>query len=155
MKLLVLDVNAGRTSNKSVARLRIESVILTYRLFYIQSVTASWLSRNNKAGGAPMRCAQFTQEERYQIYAFKQTGYSQPEVAAIVVRDTGTPRRRTGLELSHESQVHPLAPIIIQLRIGLLPFSRRNNLRAKTKKGQPPVQQKQAHSALAINSALA
>ena len=37
-----------------------------------------------------MRYTQLTQEERYRIYAFKQTGYSQTEVAAIVGRDKGT-----------------------------------------------------------------
>ncbi|WP_423910483.1 IS30 family transposase [Candidatus Spongiihabitans sp.] len=60
-----------------------------------------------------MRYTQLTQEERYQIYAFKQTGYSQTEVAAIVGRDKGTIsrglRRNQGLKGYRLRQAHQLA----------------------------------------------
>ncbi len=60
-----------------------------------------------------MRYTQLTQEERYRIYAFKQTGYSQAEVAAIVGRDKGTIsrglRRNQGLKGYRPRQSHQLA----------------------------------------------
>ncbi len=60
-----------------------------------------------------MRYTQLTQEERYQIHAFKQTGYSQTEVAAIVGRDKGTVsrelRRNQGLKGYRPRQAHRLA----------------------------------------------
>ena len=57
-----------------------------------------------------MRYTQLAQEERYQIYAFKQTGYSQTEVAAIVGRDKGDDQPRTPAQSGLEGrQAHQLA----------------------------------------------